>query len=110
VEDTPQKQYDEMPSEMRDMIDFMMNRIGFDHFICAGYKEAEYNQWFVTKGLYREGGPKIAARGHLAGIATIIARLLTDFEFSYNLRRAVHSIVNTVETGREMRDERDNND
>ena len=101
--ETQQKQYDEMPLEMRRMIDFFAKRIGFDHFIIAGYDEDEYRQYFVTKGMYAEGAPKVAVKGHLAGLATIIARLLCDFEFSYNLRRAVHSIINTVETGREMR-------
>lgn len=103
-----QKQYDDMPLETQKMINFFARRMGFDHFIIAGYNEDEYRQYYVTKGMYAEGAPKIAVRGHLAGLATIIARLLCDFEFSYNLRRAVHSIVNTVETGREMR--RDKND
>ena len=105
--ETQRKHYDEMPPEMVKMIQFMAKRIGFTHFIIAGYDEDEYRQYFVTKGMYAEGAPKIAVRGHLAGLATIIARLLCDFDFSYNLRRAVHSIVNTVEVGREMHREKD---
>ena len=83
---------------------WMANRLGFDHFIVCGYDSAEFNKHILSKGFHELGAPVIGMHGSLAGMAYIIARILVDFPFSPELRRAVHSIINTVLTGREIRE------
>ena len=104
------KHEDLSETEIRQM-HFMANRLGFDHFIFAGYDSEEFTKHILSKGLYEYGAPKIAMHGNKAGLAYIIARMLCDFPFSYELRRAVHSIINNVETRRQMmEDERERQD
>ena len=94
--------HEDMTDTEKDMMHFMAKRLGFDHFIFAGYDSVEFSKHILSKGLYEFGAPKIGICGHKAGLAFIIARILCDFDFSYELRRAVHSIINTVETLRQM--------
>ena len=94
--------HEDLSETEKDMMHFMAKRLGFDHFIFAGYDSEEFAKHVLSKGLYEFGAPKIGICGHKAGLAFIIARILCDFDFSVELRRAVHSIINTVETRREM--------
>ena len=104
----PEYEYEELTKAEIEMMHFMAKRLGFDHFIIAGYDSEEFKKHVLSKGLYPIGAPKVSAHGHLAGMAFIISRLLVDFEFSDALRRSVHSIINTVLTGREMNRGREN--
>jgi hypothetical protein len=97
-------EYIELSETEKKQMHFMANRLGFDHFLIAGYDSVEFRKHVLSQGRYETGAPKIALNTTLAGAAYIIARILTDFEFSDELRRAVHSIINTVLTGREMRE------
>ena len=97
-------EHEDLSEAERDMMHFMAKRLGFDHFIFAGYDSVEFSKHILSKGLYEYGAPKIGMCGHKAGLAYMIARMLCDFPFSYELRRAVHSIINTVETRRQMKD------
>lgn len=93
----------DMPEEMKNQIKWLAKRLGFESFIVAGWKDGEFRKHVLTKGGHAEGAPKIAVNANLAGMAYVIAQLLCDFPFSYDLRRAVMSIINTVETGRLMK-------
>jgi hypothetical protein len=86
---------------------FMARRLGFDHFIICGYDSAEFRKHVLSKGLYDPGSPKFGIHATKAGLAYMIARILVDFDFSDDLRQAVHSIVNTVLTGREINKNRE---
>jgi hypothetical protein len=94
--------FEEMPEDKINQIEFMAKRLGYDNYIIAGYDKAEFEKHILSQGLYEDGGPEIALNASIAGAAFIIARLFCDFPWSVELRRAVHSIVNTVETGREI--------
>jgi len=85
-------------------MDFMARRLGFDHYIICGYDSKEFSKHVLSKGYYEEGSPKFGINASQAGLAYMIARMLIDFDFSSELRRAVHSIINTVLTGREIRE------
>ncbi len=97
-----QNKYEEMTEDEINQFRFIAKRMGFDHFLIAGYDSEEFEKHVLSRGLYEKGGPKIALDATVAGAAYIIARLFCDFPWSIELRRAVHSIVNTVETGREI--------
>lgn len=94
---------EDLSQDQIDMVSFFARRMGHDCYLFAGYDSKEFEKHVLSKGLYDSGGPKIAMSGSVAGMAYIIGCILTQFDFSYNLRRAVTSIINTVETGRMIR-------
>jgi len=98
-----QVNHPELSETEKRQMHFMAKRLGFDHFIIAGHDSEEFRKHVLSRGYYEPGAPKIGIHGSLAGTAYIIARILTDFPFSDELRRSVHSIINTVLTGREIR-------
>lgn len=100
---TTTSEHEDLSTTEIEQMHFMCKRLGFDHFIVAGYDSEEFRKHVLSKGYYEPGAPKIGIHGSLAGTAYIIARILTDFPFSDKLRRAVHSIINTVLTGREIK-------
>jgi len=103
----------ELSETEQNQMHFMAKRLGFDHFIIAGHDSEEFRKHVLSKGFYEPGAPKIGIYGSLAGTAYILARILTDFPFSDELRRSVHSVINTVLTGREIKEngqERTEND
>ena len=87
-----------------EQMDFMARRLGFDHYIICGYDSAEFRKHVLSQGFYEPGSPKFALNATKAGLAYMLARILCDFDFSDELRVAVHSIINTVLTGREIRE------
>ena len=99
---TSDVEYIELSETEQRQMHFMANRLGFDHFIICGYDSEEFEKHVRSRGFYELGRPKIGLYGSLAGMAYIIAQILVDFDFSDDLRRSVHSIINTVLTGREM--------
>ena len=102
--------YEELPDHEQEMMTFMAKRLGFDHFIIAGYDSEEFSKHVLSRGWHDKGAPKISMNASLAGAAFIISRLLVDFDFSAELRRSVHSIINTVLTGREIEENRGDNE
>jgi len=96
-------EYVDLTETEKRQMHFMANRLGFDHFIICGYDSAEFRKHVLSKGYYAPGRPKIGIYGSLAGIAYILSQILVDFDFSDELRRSVHSVINTVLTGREIR-------
>jgi hypothetical protein len=94
----------EISETEQEQMQFMARRLGFDHFIICGYDSAEFRKHVLSKGIYESGSPKFGINATKAGLAYMIAKILCDFDFSEELRVAVHSIINTVLTGREMQE------
>jgi len=92
-----------MSDEEKEMMHFIARRLGWKHFIIAGYDPDEFRAHVLSQGELDIGHPVIGINTHLTGAAYIVACILTQFEFSPELRRAVHSIVNTILTGREIK-------
>jgi len=82
----------------------MCKRLGYDRFIFAGYDSKEFEKHVLSKGWYHHGGPTIGVNASLAGCVYVITRILTDFDFSDEVRRGVMSVLNTVITGREIKE------
>ena len=95
--------YKELSDEEIRMMKFMAKRLGFDHFIIAGYDSEEFTKHILSKGLYDGGAPKVSCYTTLAGAVFIISRLLVDFPFSEKLRIAVYTTINSILDGREIK-------
>jgi len=92
----------ELSDTEQEQMQFMARRLGFDHFIICGYNSTEFRKHVLSRGLYDSGSPKFGINATKAGLAYMLAKILCDFDFSEELRIAVHNIMNTVLTGREM--------
>lgn len=87
-----------------DQMDFMCRRLGFDNYIIIGVDSAEFRKHVLSRGWHEEGAPKFGLKCTEAAMVYTISRLLTDFPFSENVRRGVLSVLNTIVTGREIKE------
>ena len=104
------KMYEDLDETEIQSMEFMCRRLGMDHFIIAGYDSKEFNKHVLSRGWHEGGAPKIGINASVAGLVFVISRILTEFPFSEEVRRGVHSVVNSILTGREIKENKSGRD
>ena len=77
------------------VLDWLAGKLGCDRYFFVGYHQGEATKWANSRGAIGDGTIKIGVKFGKTAIASLaLALLLTDYDFSDELRREVFDILN----------------